>query len=414
MKIEFTAPEEALPPKPGPVTLSADRDAVRAELMDAGIPTDGVADLNWAATPNAAPNATPSRTPGDSAPPLTDDEGTSEHEPTYRANSYREDKLKELSAKRISGLRGGGRAGGVEGGIAHMSTKPEWLRVRAPTSPKYFDLVERVRSKKLHTVCEEAACPNIGDCWASGHLTVMILGDTCTRGCAFCNIKTGKPNTVNPHEPQSLADMAKDLGLKHMVITSVDRDDMPDGGAAHWAACITAIKATSPTTTVEILTPDFRRTESSIDTVTNALPDVYNHNLETVPRLYRTVRPGARYFGSLRLLQRVKEHAAAIGHPVFTKSGLMVGLGESRDEVLQVMDDLRAADVDFLTIGQYLRPSPQHYPIMAYITPDQFADYEQQAKNKGFLMVASGPLVRSSFHADAYFEELVKARKAKN
>ncbi len=409
MKIEFTAPEEpkaqlaALPT--GPVTLSADRDAVRAELTEAGIPTDGVAELSWG---NVA-NAMPARTKGDGAPPLTDDEGTSELEP-----SYRDAKLKELAGKRISGLRGGGgRAQNVEGGIAHMSAKPDWLRVRAPTSPKYFDLVERVRSKKLHTVCEEAACPNIGDCWASGHLTVMILGDTCTRGCAFCNIKTGKPNEVNPHEPQSLADMAYDLGLKHMVITSVDRDDMPDGGAKHWADCIRAIKAKSPTTTVEILTPDFRRTENSIDTVTDALPDVYNHNLETIPRLYRTVRPGARYFGSLRLLQRVKERAAEIGHPVFTKSGLMLGLGETRDEVLQVMDDLRAADVDFLTIGQYLRPSPQHYPIMEYATPEMFADYEHQAKLKGFLMVASGPLVRSSFHADKYFEELVAARKAK-
>ena len=403
MKIAFSPPED---PKPaGPLTLSADRAAVRAELTEAGIPTDGVAELNWA----AIPNATPRRTPGDATPPQVDAEGTSEHEP-----SYRDTKLKELSTKRISGLRGGGRAGGVQGGIAHMSGKPDWLRVKAPTSPKYFELVERVRSQKLHTVCEEAACPNIGDCWASGHLTVMILGDTCTRGCAFCNIKTGKPNEINPHEPASLGQMAKDLGLKHMVITSVDRDDLPDGGAAHWAACITAIKAASPATTIEILTPDFRRTESSILTVTNALPDVYNHNLETVPRLYRTVRPGARYFGSLRLLQQVKEHAAHIGHPVFTKSGLMLGLGETRDEVLQVMDDLRAADVDFLTLGQYLRPSPQHYPVMEYATPELFADLEQQAKNKGFLMVASGPLVRSSFHADAYFEELVAARKAKN
>lgn len=409
MKIEFTAPEEPQIIPSGPVTLSADRAAVRAELTEAGIPTDGVAELNWADIPNAVPNAMPARNKGDSTPPHTDDEGTSELEP-----SYRDAKLKELSTKRISGLRGGGgRANNVEGGITHMSGKPDWLRVRAPTSPKYFDLVDRVRAKKLHTVCEEAACPNIGDCWASGHLTIMILGDTCTRGCAFCNIKTGKPNQLNPHEPENVANMVAELGIKHLVITSVDRDDLSDGGADHWAQTIRAVKGQSPTTTVEILTPDFRRTESSIDTVTDARPDVYNHNLETVPRLYRTVRPGARYFGSLRLLQHVKERAEEIGHPVFTKSGLMLGLGETRDEVLQVMDDLRAADVDFLTIGQYLRPSPQHYPVMEYITPEQFADYEHQAKLKGFLMVASGPLVRSSFHADKYFEELVTARKAK-
>jgi lipoic acid synthetase len=305
-----------------------------------------------------------------------------------------------------------GRTDKPEGGIAHMSGKPDWLRVKAPTSPKYFDLVEKVRAKGLHTVCEEAACPNIGDCWASGHLTVMILGDTCTRGCAFCNIKTGKPNAVNPHEPENLANMVAELGLKHVVMTSVDRDDLKDGGAGHWAECITAIKAKAPGTTVEILTPDFRRHESSIDAVTEALPDVYNHNLETVPRLYRTVRPGARYFGSLRLLQRVKERAAEVGHPVFTKSGLMVGLGEHKDEVLQVMDDMRAAGVDFLTIGQYLRPSPKHYPVMEYVRPEMFTYYEEQAKVKGFLMVASGALVRSSFHADRYYAELVEKRRA--
>ncbi|MBI1309602.1 MAG: lipoyl synthase [Proteobacteria bacterium] len=292
-----------------------------------------------------------------------------------------------------------------------MSGKPEWLRVKAPTSPKYFELVERVREKKLHTVCEEAACPNIGDCWASGHLTVMILGDTCTRGCAFCNIKTGKPNEVNPHEPESLAQMAAELGLKHMVITSVDRDDLPDSGTGHWAACIAAIRDKAPGTTVEILTPDFRRREECIDAVVAARPDVYNHNLETVPRLYRTVRPGARYFGSLRLLQRVKEQAAELGAPMFTKSGLMVGLGETQDEVLQVMDDLRAAGVDFLTIGQYLRPSLQHYPVMEYVEPEVFTYYEEQAKLKGFLMVASGALVRSSFHADRYYAELVEKRR---
>jgi lipoic acid synthetase len=392
---------------------------VRAELAAAGIPTEGVAELNYGDVADAAPRPTPlagvgsshpgfrmpPRVVGDGAPPAVDEDGTSEHE-----SSYRDAKLADLRGRRISGV---GRADKPEGGIPHMSGKPEWLRVKAPTSPKYNELVAKVRAKKLHTVCEEAACPNIGDCWASGHLTVMILGDTCTRGCAFCNIKTGKPNQVNPHEPESLAQMALELGLKHMVITSVDRDDLPDSGAGHWADCIRAIKAKAPNTTVEILTPDFRRKEASIDMVADANPDVYNHNLETVPRLYRTVRPGARYFGSLRLLQRVKERAEEEGYPIFTKSGLMVGLGETRDEVLQVMDDLRAADVDFLTIGQYLRPSPQHYPVMEYVTPEMFADYEVQAKRKGFTMVASGPLVRSSFHADAYFEELVAARAGK-
>lgn len=399
------------------IVLSEDRAAVRAELEAAGIPADGVAELNWADVPDVS--ARPEglervgsshsgykdtlghmrvREAGDGAPPVVDAEGTSELEETYRDR-----KLADLRGRRISGV---GRADKPEGGIAHMSGKPEWLRVKAPTSPKYFDLVKRVREKGLHTVCEEAACPNIGDCWASGHLTVMILGDTCTRGCAFCNIKTGKPNVVNPHEPQVLAEMVAELGLQHVVMTSVDRDDLPDSGAGHWAECISAIKSKAPGTTVEILTPDFRRKEECIDKVTDAQPDVFNHNLETVPRLYRTVRPGARYFGSLRLLQRVKERAKEQGFQIFTKSGLMVGLGENKDEVLQVMDDLRAAGVDFLTIGQYLRPSVQHYPVMEYVTPQMFEYYREQAENKGFLMVASGALVRSSFHADAYFAEL--------
>lgn len=391
------------------IVLSEDRDAVRAELAAAGISTEGVAELNYGEVADAAPRPAELTAAGSShagfrAPPRVDSEGTSELEP-----SYRDKVLEGLRGRRISGV---GRADKPEGGIVHGSGKPDWLRVKAPTSPKYHDLVARVRSEGLFTVCEEAACPNMGDCWASGHLTVMILGDTCTRGCAFCNIKTGKPNTVNPHEPANLARMVAELTLKHVVITSVDRDDLPDSGSGHWAAVITSIKQAAPGTTIEILTPDFRRKEDCIDRVTDALPDVYNHNLETVPRLYRTVRPGARYFGSLRLLQRVKERAVELGYPMFTKSGLMVGLGESRDEVLQVMDDLRAAEVDFLTIGQYLRPSRQHYPVMEYITPEQFADYERQAKLKGFSMVASGPLVRSSFHADAYFAELVKTRKA--
>ncbi len=382
------------------ITHSEDRASVREELAAAGIPTEGVAELGYANVPDApkAAFAAYTRTKGDSAPP-----------PNEEGADYRASVRARLSEKRISGV---GRLEKPEGGIAHMSGKPEWLRVKAPTSPKYFELVENVRSKKLHTVCEEAACPNIGDCWASGHLTVMILGDTCTRGCAFCNIKTGKPNEVNPHEPQSLAQMAAELGLKHMVITSVDRDDLPDGGAGHWAACIAAIRERAPETTIEILTPDFRRHESAIPQVTAAKPHVFNHNLETVPRLYRTVRPGARYFGSLRLLENVKAQAAAMGWPMFTKSGLMVGLGEDKDEVLQVMDDLRSAGVDFLTIGQYLRPSPQHFPIMEYVTPATFAYYEEQAKLKGFLMVASGPLVRSSFHADRYYAELVEKRRA--
>jgi lipoic acid synthetase len=311
-----------------------------------------------------------------------------------------------MRRKEVRG-NGASRIRNLDDGLDMRAPKPDWLRVRAPQSPAYFALKQKVADKGLVTVCQEAACPNIGDCWASGHLTTMILGDTCTRGCAFCNIKTGKPNKVNLDEPRHLADMAKELGLKHMVITSVDRDDLVDGGAAHWANCIRAVKENSKGTTVEILTPDFRRKEACIDIVSDAMPDVFNHNLETVPRLYREVRPGARYFGSLRLLQRVKER-----HPkMFSKSGIMVGLGEERDEVLQVMDDMRSAGVDFLTIGQYLRPSRAHYPVKEYVTPEQFKDYEDQAKMKGFLLVASGPLVRSSFHADQYFEDLVAARK---
>lgn len=337
-----------------------ERAQARAELLAAGINPEGVADLGY--------------------------EHEADAQPVRQA------------------MRGNGRASlrGRTDGLDMRAPKPEWLRVKAPQSSTYFALKERVKSAGLHTVCEEAACPNIGDCWSSGHLTTMILGDTCTRGCAFCNIKTGKPQPVNANEPHEMAKMAAELGLKHMVITSVDRDDLPDGGAGHWATCIGAIRAASPETTIEVLTPDFRRKEENINTVADARPDVYNHNLETVPRLYRQVRPGARYFGSLRLLQQVKER-----HPsMFTKSGLMVGLGETRDEVLQVMDDLRAAEVDFLTIGQYLRPSQEHYPVKEYVTPELFEDYEQQAKLKGFTMVASGPLVRSSFHADAYFAEL--------
>lgn len=290
--------------------------------------------------------------------------------------------------------------------IGLRTPKPAWLRVKAPQSAKYIDLKKQVQLKKLNTVCEEAACPNIGACWATGHLTTMILGDTCTRGCAFCNIKTGRPNPVDAEEPNRVAELVKELDLKHVVITSVDRDDMEDGGSHHWAECIRKAKEASSKVTVEILTPDFRRKEENIDVVADAMPDVFNHNLETVPRLYKSVRPGARYFGSLRLLQRVKER-----HPeIFTKSGIMVGLGESREEVLQVMDDMRSAGVDFITIGQYLRPSQKHYPVKEYVHPDKFADYERMAKLKGFLMISATPLTRSSYHADQYFEDLKKAR----
>ncbi len=349
---------------------TANRDAVRAELAAEGLDPSAVADLGY------------------------ENEADAER-PQPKPVATRERKSGVLRAKK------------PEEGVQLRAPKPDWLRVKAPQSPEYFKLKKMVKDKGLHTVCEEAACPNIGDCWASGHLTTMILGDTCTRGCAFCNIKTGKPNVVNPDEPKELANMAATLGIKHMVITSVDRDDLIDGGAGHWAACVNAIREKSPETTIEILTPDFRRKEENIDIVADSRPDVFNHNLETVPRLYRSVRPGARYFGSLRLLQHVKER-----HPdMFTKSGIMVGLGEERDEVLQVMDDMRSAGVDFLTVGQYLRPSQSHYPVREYVTPEEFEYYERQAKMKGFLMVASGPLVRSSYHADQYFAELVEKRK---
>lgn len=287
--------------------------------------------------------------------------------------------------------------------------KPDWIRVKAPQSEGYKSTHELMRKNKLHTVCEEAACPNIGECWSKGHATVMILGDTCTRACAFCNIKTGVPNTVDPHEPHNLAEAVGKLGLKHVVITSVDRDDLDDGGASHFAQCIEYIHTTSPNTTVEVLTPDFLRKEHGIPIVVKARPDVYNHNIETVPSLYKRIRPGARYFNSLHLLKKVKE----LDPSIFTKSGIMVGLGETDDEVLQVMDDLRAADVDFMTIGQYLQPTPAHAPVDRYVTPDQFRYYERVAYTKGFLMVSASPLTRSSYHADADFAKLRNARNAK-
>jgi lipoic acid synthetase len=293
-----------------------------------------------------------------------------------------------------------------EQGPQTIPRKPAWIRVKAPTSPVYAETRKLMRDNKLHTVCEEAACPNIGECWAQKHATMMILGDTCTRACTFCNIKTGLPNLLDPHEPRRVADAVAKLGLKHVVITSVDRDDLPDGGAGHFAAVIRDIREASPGTTIEVLTPDFLRKERAADLVVAAKPDVYNHNLETVPRLYAEVRPGARYFNSLRLLDGVKR----IDPSLFTKSGLMVGLGETREEIYQVMDDLRAADVDFLTIGQYLQPTPRHHKIERFVTPDEFKSYETMAYGKGFLMVSASPLTRSSYHAGVDFLRLREAR----
>jgi lipoic acid synthetase len=289
-----------------------------------------------------------------------------------------------------------------------LPRKPAWIRVKAPTSPAYHETRKLMREKRLHTVCEEAACPNIGECWQQKHATVMILGDTCTRACAFCNVKTGVPRAVDPEEPSHLADVVVTMGLEHVVITSVDRDDLPDGGASQFVRCIEAIRGASPTTTIEILTPDFLRKPGAVEPIVEARPDVYNHNLETVPRLYRTVRPGARYFHSLRLLQRVKE----IDPSIFTKSGIMVGLGEEKREVHQVMDDLRSAEVDFLTVGQYLQPTPRHHKVDRFVTPDEFEAYARMARAKGFHMVSASPLTRSSYHAGADFARLREARNA--
>jgi lipoyl synthase len=287
--------------------------------------------------------------------------------------------------------------------------KPDWIRVKAPTSAGYAETRGIVRAHGLHTVCEEAGCPNIGECWDKKHATFMIMGDTCTRACAFCNVKTGLPGALDADEPARVADAVAKLGLAHVVVTSVDRDDLPDGGAAHFAAVIRAIRAGAPQTTIEVLTPDFLRKGGAAETVVAARPDVFNHNLETVPSLYLTVRPGARYFASLRLLQQVKELDPAL----FTKSGLMVGLGETRNEVLQVMDDLRAADVDFLTIGQYLQPTRKHAAVARFVPPDEFKAYETVAYGKGFLMVSASPLTRSSHHAGDDFARLRAARAAK-
>ncbi len=288
--------------------------------------------------------------------------------------------------------------------------KPAWIRVKAPGPGAFDDTKKIVAAGGLHTVCQEASCPNIGECWAERHATFLIMGDTCTRACAFCDVKTGLPGPLDAAEPEKVADATAKLGLKHVVVTSVDRDDLPDGGAAHFAETIRAIRRTSPGTTVEVLTPDFLRKDGALEIVVEAKPDVFNHNLETVPSLYLTVRPGARYFHSIRLLQRAKE----LDPTIFTKSGIMVGLGEERNEVLQVMDDLRSANVDFLTIGQYLQPSRKHHEIVRYATPDEFEAHKSVAYAKGFLMVASSPLTRSSHHAGEDFARLKAAREAPN
>ncbi len=285
--------------------------------------------------------------------------------------------------------------------------KPDWIRVKAPTSKEYFETKDIVSEHKLHTVCEEAACPNIGECWSKRHATFMILGDVCTRSCRFCNVKTGLPDLLDPHEPERVGKAVAKMNLSHVVITSVDRDDLDDGGANHFAEVIRAIRDTSPHTTIEVLTPDFLRKEHAIEMVVNAKPDVFNHNLETVPRLYASVRPGARYFNSLRLLDTVKK----LDPSIFTKSGVMVGLGEEKHEIFQVMDDLRSANVDFMTIGQYLQPTPKHHAVMDFITPEQFNEYASRGRSKGFLLIAASPLTRSSYHAGDDFMRLSAARK---
>jgi lipoic acid synthetase len=287
--------------------------------------------------------------------------------------------------------------------------KPDWIRVKAPVSKGYVETQRIVRANGLHTVCEEAGCPNIGECWEKKHATFMIMGDTCTRACAFCNVKTGLPLPLDEAEPAHVAEATAKLGLSHVVVTSVDRDDLADGGGAHFAAVIRAIRERCPETTIEVLTPDFLRKEGAIETVVAARPDIFNHNLETVPSKYLTVRPGARYFHSIRLLQRVKE----IDPAMFTKSGIMVGLGEARNEIAQVMDDLRSAQVDFLTIGQYLQPTRKHHAVISFITPEEFKTFEAIAYAKGFLMVSSSPLTRSSHHAGDDFNRLKAARAAR-
>jgi lipoic acid synthetase len=288
-----------------------------------------------------------------------------------------------------------------------IQRKPSWIRVKAPNHPIYHETRALMRDQKLVTVCEEAACPNIGECWSQRHATMMIMGETCTRACAFCNVATGLPKALDADEPRRVGEAVATLGLRHVVITSVDRDDLADGGARHFAETIRAIRAATPETTIEVLTPDFLRKDGSLEAVVEARPDVFNHNLETVPKLYPNIRPGARYYHSLRLLDGVKR----LDPTIFTKSGLMVGLGEERIEVLQVMDDMRSAEVDFLTIGQYLQPSVKHAAVDRFVTPDEFEDYARMARSKGFLLVSATPLTRSSYHADRDFAALRAARE---
>jgi lipoyl synthase len=287
--------------------------------------------------------------------------------------------------------------------------KPAWIRVKAPNSPSFHETRRIVRDNQLVTVCEEAGCPNIGECWSKKHATFMLMGEICTRACGFCNVRTGLPGPLDATEPENVAEAVARMGLAHSVITSVDRDDLADGGAAHFARTITAIQARSPGTTIEVLTPDFLRKNGALEKVVEARPDVFNHNLETVPRLYLKIRPGARYFHSLRLLQRAKE----LDPTIFTKSGIMVGLGETRDEIAQVMDDLRSAEVDFITIGQYLQPSRKHAALDRFVTPEEFKGLESVAYSKGFLMVSASPLTRSSHHAGDDFARLKSAREAR-
>ena len=285
--------------------------------------------------------------------------------------------------------------------------RPEWLRVKAPVSKAYNETRKLMRAHNLVTVCEEAACPNIGECWSQKHATMMILGSVCTRACAFCNVATGRPDLLDPHEPENVGKAVATLGLKHVVITSVDRDDLDDGGAQHFAQTISAIRAQSPDTTIEVLTPDFLRKDGAVEIVVAARPDVFNHNMETVPRLYPSIRPGARYFHSLSVLHKVK----TLDPSIFTKSGIMVGLGETDEEVGQLMDDLRSADVDFMTIGQYLQPTPKHAEVARFVTPENFTHYSKTGRSKGFFLISATPLTRSSYHADQDFAELQAARK---
>ena len=286
--------------------------------------------------------------------------------------------------------------------------RPDWLRVKAPVSKAYNETRKLMRANNLVTVCEEAACPNIGECWSQKHATMMILGSVCTRACAFCNVATGRPDLLDPHEPINVGVAVARLGLKHVVITSVDRDDLNDGGAQHFADTIRAIRAQSPTTTIEVLTPDFLRKEGAVEIVVAARPDVFNHNMETVPRLYPSIRPGARYFHSLAVLRKVK----SLDPSIFTKSGIMVGLGETDEEVGQLMDDLRSAEVDFMTIGQYLQPTPKHAEVVRFVPPEIFTQYSKTGRAKGFLLISATPLTRSSYHADQDFANLKAARRA--